>query len=40
MKVQALLSYLGCDVKQAQVKLGPKDEQDSVKLLELEIESF
>lgn len=40
VKAQAVLSRVGCDEKQAQVKLDPKDEQESVKLLELEIESF
>lgn len=40
VKAQAVLSRVGCDEKQAQVKLDPKDEQESVKPLELEIESF
>ena len=38
--MQALLSCVGCDEKQAQVKRDPKDEQESAKPLELEIESF
>lgn len=40
VKAQAVLSRVDCDEKQAQVKLDPKDEQESVKPLELEIESF
>lgn len=40
VKAQAFLSRVGCDEKQAQVKLDPKDDHESVKPLELEIESF